>query len=168
MLGLCFALAALVATPFAAPTSAAGAVQIDRSEADRAAILALYRQWEQAWNSHDAAAWANLFHEDGTWVLWTGGEWTGRGLIESEMRKVFATVYANSIQRWRSPPEIRFLAPGVAVARAVSSTTGDSRQPGVTIYGNKTLVLTRGPGGWKVLFGQNSRLTDTEIAKLTT
>jgi hypothetical protein len=52
------------------------------------------------------------------------------------------------------------------VARAISTTTGDSRQPGVTIHGNKMLVLTRRNGKWGILFGQNSRLTDAEIAKL--
>jgi uncharacterized protein (TIGR02246 family) len=166
MRALLFAIAAAVAAPLCAQPVAAAAVQAEASAKDRAEILALYARWEEAWNSHNGAAWADLFHEDGTWVLWTGGSWTGRTHMEAEMRKVFETVYAKSVQRWRSPPEIRFLAPDVAVARAISTTTGDSRQSGVTIHGNKMLVLTRRAGVWKVLFGQNSRLTEAEVAKL--
>jgi hypothetical protein len=60
------------------------------------------------------------------------------------------------------------LAPGVAVGRALSNTMGDSRQPGVTIYGNKMLIFTQRDGKWLILYGQNSRLTDDEIARLKT
>ncbi len=85
--------------------------------------------------------------------------------IEAGIREPFRSVYSNSTQLWQSPPELTLVAPDVVVARSISATTGDSRQPGVTIYGNKMLVLIRNNGAWKVLFGQNTRLSDAEVAK---
>ena len=163
---LSLAIAATLLLPVIASASAYSAPQMELAEADRAEIEALYKAWERGWNTHDAAAWAGLFHEDGTWVLWNGGTWKGRATIAAGMREAFATVYASSTQTWRAPPELRLVAPGVVVGRAISTTTGDSRQPGVTIHGNKMLVLTRQDGKWGILYGQNSRLTDAEIAKL--
>ena len=158
-----FALTLLAAAPLTAkPPTAPAAV----TRADRAEIESLLRQWEKAWEDGDAVAWSRLFHEDGTWILWTGGEWRGRAQMAAEFAAPFATVYKDSIQRIRAV-ELRRVAPNVIVARALSTTTGDSRQPGVTIHGNKTLVLTRRPGGrWLILYGQNTRLTEAEIAKL--
>ena len=39
------------------------------SAGDRAQITAILGRWEDAWNTHDMAAFASLFHEDGVWVL---------------------------------------------------------------------------------------------------
>ena len=160
------AVAACLLSPVASQVLANASTQAELAAADRAEIEALYKTWERGWNSHDGTAWASMFHEDGTWILWNGGTWKGRSTIEAGMREVFGTVYANSVQTWRSPPEIRVVAPDVVIARAISTTTGDSRQPGVTIYGNKMLVLTRRAGKWGILYGQNTRLNDGEIAKL--
>ena len=155
---LAFALALL----FAAPVRAQPVTPADRAE-----INALFARWEKAWEDGDAVAWSRLFHEDGTWVLWTGGEWRGRAEIARDFAAPFATVYKDSVQRIR-PVEMRRLAPNVIVARIRATTVGDSRQPGVTIHGNKMLVLTRRAprGRWLILYGQNTRLNDAEIAKL--
>ena len=64
---------------FAVPAEAAGQRdQSSGSAGDRAQISAILTRWEDAWNTHDMAAFASLFHEDGVWVLWTGEVWTGR------------------------------------------------------------------------------------------
>jgi uncharacterized protein (TIGR02246 family) len=147
------------------PTPAAQAADPPLSPADRAEIESIFTRWEKAWADGDAIAWASLFHEDGTWVLWTGGEWRGRAQMAAEFAGPFATVYKDSVQRIR-PIELRRLAPDIAVARILSTTTGDTRQPGVTIYGNKILVLTRRDGRWGILYGQNTRLSEAEAAKL--
>lgn len=160
------ALALLAASPAAAqtgtpvPETAAALTAADRAEIDT-----ILRRWEKAWEDGDAEAWSRLFHEDGTWVLWTGGEWRGRAQMARDFAGPLATVYKDSIQRIRLV-ELRWLAPDVAVARILSSTTGDTRQPGVTIYGNKMLVLTRRDGRWGLLYGQNTRLNEAESAKL--
>jgi len=157
-------LAVLLATPLTAKPPASSPPALTR--ADRAEIQSLFNRWEKAWEDGDAVAWSRLFTEDGTWILWTGGEWRGRAQIARDFATPFATVYKDSVQRIRLV-ELRPLARDVAVARIRSTTTGDSRQPGVTIHGNKMLVLTRAPRGhWLILYGQNTRLNDAEIAKL--
>jgi len=62
--------------------------------------------------------------------------------------------------------EIRPIARDAAVVRSLTTLTGDTRQPGATIYGNKILVMTRRNGKWGILYGQNTRLTDAEAANL--
>ena len=157
---------ALLAAAVPLQPAAAGSSVPALTRADRAEVDALLRRWEKAWEDGDAVAWSQLFTEDGTWILWTGGEWRGRAQIARDFAAPFATVYKDSVQKIRLV-ELRPLARDVAVARIRSTTTGDTRQPGVTIHGNKILVLTRRPGGhWLILYGQNTRLNDAEIAKL--
>ena len=91
------------------------------------------------------AAFARLFHDDGVWILWTGGVWTGRAPIEQGMTQVHRTVYRESTQLMRVD-EVRFVAPDVAVVRGTTTLTGDARAPGQTIRGRKLLVLTRRGG----------------------
>src|SRR5678816_2536819 len=133
MLSLLLAASALALDPTIPAVAPQTSVELSRG--DVAAINGLFKRWETAWNTHDAAAWARLFHENGTWVLWTGGVWRGRMAIEAGIREPFQTVYSNSTQLWQSPPELTSVAPDVVVARSISATTGDTRQPGVTIYG---------------------------------
>ena len=61
---------------------------------------------------------------------------------------------------------MRKLAPDLILVRSLTTLTGDTRQPGATIYGKKILILTRRASRWLILYGQNTRLTDAEIAKL--
>lgn len=77
--------------------------------ADREQITALLRSWENAWNSHDMRAFANLFHKDGVWVLWTGAVWKGRAAIEEGHAAVHKTVFRNSVQRERRRVNLRGL-----------------------------------------------------------
>jgi uncharacterized protein (TIGR02246 family) len=89
----------------------------------------------------------------------------GRAAIEAGIADPFRTVYANSRQLSKLV-EIRPLAPDAVVVRSLTTLTGDTRQPGATIYGNKILVMTRRNGRWGILYGQNTRLNDAEAAKL--
>lgn len=167
MLALAIVLAAASpapAQPEAQVDHAASPRPPDLSVADRAEIDSIFRRWERAWVDGDAVAWSQLFHEDGVWILWTGGEWRGRAEIAKQFAGPFATFYRDSVQLSR-PIEIRPVAPGVIVVRSLTTLTGDARQPGVTIYGKKILLLTRTGGRWAILYGQNTRLNDAEAAK---
>ena len=124
---------------------------------DREQITALVRTWEEAWNSHDMRALANLFHEDGIWVLWTGQVWTGRKTIEEGHAAVHRTVFRNSIQRERLE-ELTFVGPDAAVVRFYSTLTGDERSPNEVVRSRKILMVTRREGMWRVGWGQNTRL----------
>lgn len=85
-------------------------------ESEREEIIAILQAWEEAWNTHDMRAFANLFHEDGVWVLWTGQVWAGRQAIEEGHAEVHRTIFRNSVQRERVE-ELRFVGPDAAVVR---------------------------------------------------
>lgn len=127
---------------------------------DREQITAIIRSWEKAWNGHDMQAFASLFHEDGTWVLWTGAVWKGRAAIEEGHAAVHKTVFRNSTQRKRIE-EITFVSPDAAVVRLYSTLTGDERAPDKFIRSRNLLVITKRAGVWRIGWGQNTRLADT-------
>ena len=129
-------------------------------EADREQITAILREWEEAWNHHDMHAFANLFHEDGVWVLWTGQVWTGRTAIEEGHAEVHRTVFRNSIQR-EELEELTFVGPDAAVVRFYSTLTGDARSPEKVVRSRKILIVTRRNDGWKIGWGQNTRFADS-------
>jgi uncharacterized protein (TIGR02246 family) len=124
---------------------------------DREQITAILGRWENAWNTHDMAAFASLFHDDGVWVLWTGEVWAGRRLIEEGHAAVHKTIFRNSIQR-EHLEELTFVGPDAAVVRFCSVLTGSEQSPTEPIRSRKFLVVTRRQGDWKMSWGQNTRL----------
>ena len=127
---------------------------------DRAKITAILHSWEEAWNSHDMHAFANLFHEDGIWVLWTGQVWKGRAAIEEGHAAVHKTVFRNSIQREKME-ELTFVGPDAAVVRFYSTLSGDERSPDKVVRSRKILMVTKRKGVWRIGWGQNTRLSDS-------
>src|SRR5262245_23887583 len=129
------------------------------SAADREQITRILARWEEAWNTHDMAAFASVFHDDGVWVLWTGDVWKGRRAIEDGHAAVHKTVFRNSTQR-ELLEELTFVGPEAAVVRFCSVLTGDERAPKDVIRSRKFLVMTKRESVWKVSWGQNTRLRD--------
>ena len=127
------------------------------SAGDREQIAAILGRWEEAWNAHDMAAFASLFHEDGIWVLWTGEVWAGRRVIEEGHAAVHKTIFRNSIQR-EHLEELTFVGPDAAVVRFCSVLTGSEQSPNEPIRSRKFLVVTKRQGVWKMSWGQNTRL----------
>ena len=128
--------------------------------ADQKQVSAIVAGLEKAWNEHDMQALANLFHEDGTWVLWIGQVWKGRSTIEEGHAAVHKTVFRDSIQRKRIE-ELTFVGEGTAVVRTYDTLTGDERHPGQVVRSRKLLIVTRRDGNWKIAWGQNTRLADS-------
>jgi len=159
-----FSFGTILALACAAIGSAqSGATLRDRSAnsaKDREEITSILGRWEEAWRTHDMAAFASLFHEDGVWVLWTGDVWTGRRVIEEGHAAVHKTFFRNSIQR-ELLEELRFVGPDAAVVRFCSVLTGDERAPNEVVRSRKFLVVTRRQGAWKVSWGQNTRLASS-------
>ena len=161
MVGASFRIAVAVSGVLAAaPTAVSQNSPAAERARDREQITAIIQGWEEAWNSHDMRAFASLFHEDATWILWTGAVWTGRTAIEEGHAAVHKTVFRNSIQRERLE-ELTFVGPDAAVVRFYSTLTGDERSPGKVVRSRKFLVVTRRQGTWKVGWGQNTRLADS-------
>ena len=82
------------------------------------AVKALYLHLLHAWNSMDAAGFAETFLDDGEVVGFDGSILTGRDAIEAEMRRIFTDhrtgTYVGIVTG------IVQLAPDVAVLRAFS------------------------------------------------
>lgn len=129
-------------------------------DSDREQINTILQGVEEAWNKHDMRALANLFHEDGVWILWTGHVWTGRKAIEEDHAEVHRTVFRNSVQR-EQLEELTFVGPDAAVLRYCSTLTGDERAPEKLIRSRKIMVVTKREGGWKIGWGQNTRFADS-------
>src|SRR5512145_2553139 len=70
------------------------AVVAQETEID--AIRELQSRQEEAWNRHDAEAYANLFTEDGDVVNVLGWWWRGRTEIRSRLTDAFAEVFRES------------------------------------------------------------------------
>lgn len=157
------AVAFLVACPIAQAHKPTPVPESEVSADDRRQIEGIFERWQNAWNAHDMHAFAQLFHDDATWIVWTGRVWRGRQAIEDGHVEAHRTFFRNSVQT-SSPQEIRLVSPDVAVARSLTTLTGDSREPDATIIGHKLLVLTRRDGVWKILYGQNTRLTPAVAA----
>jgi len=104
-------------------------------------------------------AFANLFHEDAVWVLWTGNVWKGRTAIENGHASVHKTYFRNSIQK-EELEELTFVGSDVAVVRFNSTLTGDERYPDKIIRSRKLLVITKRNNVWKVGWGQNTRFAE--------
>ena len=152
--------AGLVATCLCLCFNLAAASTPPPTEVKRKEVLAILQKVEDAWNQHDMQAFANLFHEDGIWVLWTGHVWTGRKAIEDGHAEVHRTIFRNSIQR-EGLEELTFVGPDAAVVRYCSTLTGDERAPGKVVRSRKLLMVTRRDGAWKIGWGQNTRFADS-------
>ena len=143
----------------AQPAAGQAPAPSDRT-ADREQITAILARWERAWNTHDMKAFGTMFHDDGTWILWTGAVWVGRRAIEDGHAEVHKTIFRNSIQRERLE-ELTFVGPDAAVVRFCSTLIGDERAPDKLVRSRKFLVVTKRAGVWGVSWGQNTRLADT-------
>lgn len=150
----------LVAAGLLLGANAVQAQETATRDSDRKQIEAILQGVEEAWNHHDMHALANLFHEDGVWVLWTGNVWTGRRAIEDGHAEVHRTVFRNSIQRERLE-ELTFVGPDAAVVRYCAMLTGDERAPEKLVRSRKILVVTKREGDWKIGWGQNTRFADS-------
>lgn len=130
-----------------------------RSAEDSTQIVAIIDNWQKAWNSHDMHAFANLFHEDGIWVLWNGQVWKGRTTIEEGHAEVHKTIFRNSTQK-KQIEEMTFVGPEVTVVRLHSTLIGDERYPDKVVESRNLLVITKRKNIWKIGWGQNTRFPE--------
>src|SRR5207249_10443438 len=92
-----------------------GIALCDSSEPGTTAIRELERQQQDAWNRHDAKAYANLFAEDGDCVNVVGWWRKGSAEIEKKLTDAYAFVFRESVLTIAGV-DIRFPAPAIAIA----------------------------------------------------
>jgi uncharacterized protein (TIGR02246 family) len=92
-------------------------------EADERAIRAVMDRFMDAWNHHDAEAFAAVFSQDADFTNVRGVSATGRAKIEAFHAPVFATIFSRSHQEY-TDIKTRFLRPDVAAVDVRWKMTG--------------------------------------------
>jgi uncharacterized protein (TIGR02246 family) len=124
---------------------------------DDAAIRQVQSRQADAWNSHDAPAYASLFTLDGDVVNVVGWWWRGRAEIESKLRAAFALVFRDS-KLTITDVQVKFLTPEIAVAHVRWTMEGAKAPTGIPEprQGIQTQVLRKQAGTWLIAAFQNT------------
>ena len=127
-----------------------------RSQDEKAIRQVQVRQAE-AWNQHDAKAYANLFTKDGDVVNVVGWWWKGRAEIERKLAAGFAFVFHDS-KLTVTGVDVRFISSKVAVAHTRWTMTGARVPPGMPEprVGIQLQVLQKLDGRWLIASFQNT------------
>lgn len=124
---------------------------------DEKAIRVLEERQPEAWNRHDAKAYASLFTENGDCVNIVGWWWKGRAEIEKKLTDAYVYVFKDSTLT-TSNVDIRFVTPEVAVAHVTWTMTGAHTPTGIPVpqQGIQTHVLQKQNGQWLIAAFQNT------------
>ena len=124
---------------------------------DEAAIRQVQVQQAEAWNRHDAHAYAALFSDDGDVVNVVGWWWKGRPEIERKLTDAFAMMFHES-RFSLGEVQVRLLTPDIAVAHVRWTMTGAKAPPGIPEprQGIQTQVLQKQKGKWLIAAFQNT------------
>jgi len=128
----------------------------DQSQ-DESAIRALEARQQEAWNHHDAKAYASLFAEDGDCVNVVGWWWKGRAEIEKKLTDAYVYVFKESTLTITNV-DIRFVTLDVAVAHVRWTMTGARTPSGLPVpqQGIQTHLLQKVGGQWLTAAFQNT------------
>lgn len=138
-----------MAVAFAA--SAAGSPDVD-------AVRQVQARQADAWNRHDAAAYAALFANDGDAVNVLGWWWHGRSAIQSKLASAFAWVFRDS-KMTIDEVQVRTLTPTIAIAHVQWHMEGAKVPPGAAEpprHGIQLQVLRKDGGKWLIESFQNT------------
>jgi uncharacterized protein (TIGR02246 family) len=126
-------------------------------EADEKAIRSVMDRFVDAWNKHDAKAFAAVFAEDADFTNVRGTGASGRSKIEEFHAPVFATTFKDSHQSY-TDIKIRFVRPDVAavdVRWEMTGTTDPQGNPRPRREGLLNFVMTKDSGQWQILVMHN-------------
>jgi uncharacterized protein (TIGR02246 family) len=125
--------------------------------ADEAAIRAVETSQQDAWNRHDAKAYANLFTEDGDCVNVVSWWWKGRAEIEAKLTDAYAFVFRESVLNI-GEVTVRSLQADVAVVHVRWTMTGARTPQGIPTpqQGIQTQLVQKQSGKWLIAAFQNT------------
>jgi len=111
---------------------------------------------QQAWNQHNARAYAGLFAADGDVVNVVAWWWKGRAEIESNLTRMFSSTFRESTLTF-TQVDVRFLTADIAIAHARWTMTG-AHMPGVPEprEGLQTLTVQKRSGEWLIVAFHNT------------
>ena len=112
---------------------------------------------QEAWNKHDAKAYASLFTENGDCVNVVGWWWKGRAELEQKLTAAYAFVFRESVLTITNV-DVRLLMPTVAIAHVRWTMTGARTPQGYAKVqqGIQTLTLLKSDGKWLIAAFQNT------------
>jgi len=124
---------------------------------DEAEIRRVERRQQEAWNEHDAKAYASLFTEDGDIVNVVGWWWKGRAEIEKKLTDAYAFVFKESTLTV-TDVQFKFLTPEIAVAHVRWTMTGARTPKGIPEpqQGIQIQILQKQAGKWLIASFQNT------------
>ena len=119
------------------------------------AIVSIYSQLLDAWNSQDAAGMAALFAEGGAQVGFDGSEAQGPRTIREQLAPIFRD---HPTKRFvHVVREVRRLTDDVAMLRAIAGMVPrDSLELDESKNVIQTLVLRKDGGDWRIVLFQNT------------
>lgn len=123
--------------------------------------MAVIERFVEAWNRHDAKAFAAVFAEDADFTNWRGTGASGRSKIEELHAPMFATIFRNS-HLGCTAIKIRLIRPDIAAVDVHWEMTGamDAQgNPQPNRQGLLNFVLTKNAGEWQILVMHNLDLT---------
>jgi uncharacterized protein (TIGR02246 family) len=128
-----------------------------QSARDEAEIRDLQARQQEAWNRHDAKAYAALFTDDGDVVNVVGWWWKGQREIETQLTAAFAVVFRDSTLTI-DDVQVRFPARDIAVAHVRWSMEGSKTPPGIPEprQGIQIQVLQKRGREWRIAAFQNT------------
>jgi uncharacterized protein (TIGR02246 family) len=129
----------------------------DSRQQDETDIRNVETLQQEAWNRHDAKAYASLFADDGDCVNVVGWWWKGRSEIERKLTDAYAFVFRESVLTVKDV-NIKFLAPEIAVAHVRWTMVGARTPKGIPEpqQGIQTQVLQKKAGKWLIASFQNT------------
>lgn len=112
---------------------------------------------QQAWNQHDARAYASLFEENADVVNVVAWWWKGRAEIEANLTRMFAGIFRDSTLTF-GQVDVRFLTSDIAIVHARWTMTGAHMPPGLPEprAGLQTMTVRRRNGKWLIAAFQNT------------
>ena len=139
-------LLSLPETSFAAPVSK-----------DEEEIRNVETRQQEAWNKHDAKAYASLFTENGDCVNVVGWWWKGRAEIEQKLTAAYAFVFSESVLTI-TDVDVRLLTPTTAIVHVRWTMTGARTPQGFAKVqqGIQTQTLIKSDGKWLIAAFQNT------------
>jgi uncharacterized protein (TIGR02246 family) len=138
-------------------TVVAGAALGHDQSQDEAEIRGVEKRQQEAWNQHDAKAYANLFTDDGDIVNVIGWWWKGRAEIEKKLTDAYTYVFRESALTV-TDVQVKFLTPEIAVAHVKWTMTGARTPKGLPEpqQGIQIQVLQKQAGKWLIASFQNT------------
>jgi uncharacterized protein (TIGR02246 family) len=125
------------------------------SPADRDSVAAFLDRIRRAWDAADATAYAALFAEDASYVIFMGDAMFGREQIGQTHHDVF-TKWQKGTKMAVRPLEVRMLGADAAV---VTTVGGIGTKAEIPVDKFQTYTLRRVGQGWECVAFQNTEMS---------